>query len=301
MRVFVTGATGYIGSAIVRELVAVGHEVTGLARSPEKARALHAAGALALVGDATEPVPWLEQAAACQVLIHCIEPAAGGDPARTDMAALDALLAAALHSGEPRRLLYTSGCWSLGETGDVPAGEDYPTGHPAAVAAWRIPHERAVLEAAGGPLTTAVIRPGMVWGGQGGLISGFFRSAVERGAAELVGPGTNRWSCVHRRDVARLYRMIAERGAGGIFHAVDGAAIPVQRLAEAASHAAGRGGAVRAIPLPEARATLGATFADALALDQVLVAPRSVELGWLPAFEPFPERAPEAFREWQGS
>ncbi len=299
MRVFVTGATGYLGSAIVREFVAVGHDVTGLARSPEKAHALHAAGARALVGDATEPVGWLPEAAACDVLIHCIEPAASADPPRTDAAALEALLAAARRSGAPRRLLYTSGCWSLGQTGDVPAGEDYPADHPAAAAAWRVPHEELVLDAAGGPLTTAVIRPGMVWGGRGGLLGDFFRTAVDTGAAEFVGPGTNRWSCVHRRDVARLYRTIAERGAGGIFHAVDGAAIPVHRLAQAASHAAGRAGAVCAIPLAEARSALGAPLADALALDQVLVAPRSVQLGWLPSFEPFPEVAPEAFEEWR--
>ncbi len=298
MRVFLTGAPGYIGSAIARELVAVGHDVVALARSPEKAGAVHALGALALVGDATEPVGWLEEAAGCQVLIHCIEPG-GPEPARSDMAALEALLAAARRSGEPRRLLYTSGCWSLGATGDVPAGEDAPTDRPAAASAWRVPHERIVLDMAGGWLTTAVIRPGMVWGGRGGLINLFFQSAAERGAAEFIGPGTNRWSCVHRRDVARLYRMIAERGAGGIFHAVDGAAIPVRRLAEAASHASGRGGAVRQIPLEDARATLGVAFADALALDQVMVAPRSVQLGWAPSFEPFPERAAEAFREWR--
>lgn len=299
MRVFVTGAAGYIGSAIVRELVAVGHDVAGLARSAEKARAVHALGARALVGDATEPVGWLEDAAGCQVLIHVIEPAASDDPARTDMAAIEALLAAAGRSREPRRLLYTSGCWSLGATGDVPADEAAPTDRPAAASAWRVPHEHMVLDAAGGALTTAVIRPGMVWGGRGGLIGAFFQSAVDTGAAELVGPGTNRWSCVHRRDVARLYRMIAERAAGGIFHAVDGAAIPVQRLADAASHAAGRGGAVRSIALDEARATLGVALADALALDQVIVAPRSVQLGWAPSFEPFTERAPEAFAEWR--
>jgi len=297
MRVFVTGATGYIGSGIVRELVEAGHEVLGLARSPEKAGSVDAAGARGIVGDATEPVHWLAEAAACDALVHCIAPA-GPDRARTDAAALEALVAAA-REGAARALLYTSGVWSLGHTGDVPAGEDAPTDHPAEASAWRVPHERVALEAASGSLATAVIRSGMIWGGRGGLVNLFFESAVERGAAEYVGTGTSRWCCVHLRDVARLYRMVAERAAGGIFHAVDGSAIPVRRLAEAASHAAGRAGAVHAIPLAEARATMGA-LADALALDQVVVAPRSVELGWAPSFEPFPERAPEAFREWRG-
>jgi len=296
MRVFVTGANGYLGNAIARELADAGHDVLGLARTPEKARRVTAAGARAVLGDATEPAPWLERAAACDALVHCIAPG-GPEPARTDRAALDALLSVA-RAGGVHALLYTSGVWSLGATGDVPAGEDAPTDRPAAASAWRVPHEQLVLDAAGDGLATAVIRPGMIWGGRGGLLDAFFASAVERGAAEFVGPGTNRWSCVHLRDVARLYRTIAERRAGGIFHAVDGSAIPVRRLAEAASHAAGRAGAVRSIPLDTARADLGLA-ADALALDQVVIAPRSVLLGWAPSYEPFPERAPEAFQEWQ--
>lgn len=298
MRVFVTGANGYLGSAIVEELAGAGHEVLGLIRSPDRWQIVQDAGGRPILGgDAAEPAGWIDDARRCDVLVHCIEPGASAEPARTDAAALDALLAAA-RDGSARALLYTSGCWSLGATGDVPAGEDASTEGAPAISAWRVPHERIVLDAATPELATAVIRPGMVWGGARGLLSAFFRSAMDTGAAEIVGEGGNRWSCVHRRDVARLYRMVAERAGRGIFHAVDGAAIPVRRLARAASDAAGRGGAVRALPLDQARAALG-LLADALALDQVLVAPRSVQLGWAPTFEPFTERAVEAYEEWR--
>ncbi len=92
--------------------------------------------------------------------------------------------------------------------------------------------------------------------------------------------------------------MIIERRGRGIFHAVDGSAPTVSEVAQAASQAAGAAGATHAIPLAEARETLG-PFADALCLDQVLVARRSQDLGWQAQHPPFPQSAVAAFEEWQ--
>ncbi len=123
-----------------------------------------------------------------------------------DHAAVETLLDAARQAREGT-LVYTSGCWVLGNTGDVPADERAPTANAAELVAWRPAHERKVLDAAGDRLATAVIRPGIVYGGRGGILAGMFESAVEGGAAEFIGDGDNRWSLVHREDLAELYRL----------------------------------------------------------------------------------------------
>ncbi len=303
LRVFVTGATGYLGSAIVRELVAAGHEVTGMTRWAEKTLDVKDLGARAVVGDIKSSDTFRRVAAKHDVLIH-VAAEGSKETAMADRGAVDALLwAARQHEREkgepPRCVIYTSGCWILGETGDGPADEDAPIDHPAKLVAWRPAHERQVLEAATEDVATAVIRPGMVYGGGRGLISALFAAAERDGAAEIVGDGTNRWSPVHVGDVARLYRLVAEARARGIFHCTEGAGTPVIELARAASRAAGREGAVRHVPLDEARETMG-PLADALALDQVIVSNRSErELGWRHEHPRFVESAEEVYREWR--
>ena len=115
-----------------------------------------------------------------------------------------------------------------------------------------------------------------------------------------MGDGENRWPLVHREDVGRLYRWVAESRGRGIFHAVDGTALRVRDIAAAASRAAGRSGDTRGVPLSEARRMLGG-FADALCLDQELTARRSRALGWTARHPPFPAAAEAAFHEWAAS
>ncbi len=294
MRVFVTGATGYVGSAVVKAFVDRGHRVTGLARAPEKDAALKALGADPVRGSLPDLPRMQEALADADVLVHCAMDYALG-PAG-DRAAIDALLAAARASGAPRCVIYTSGVWVVGETRS-PAGEDAPTDHPAAAVAWRPAHERLVLAAATGPLAAAVIRPGIVWGERRGLMAGFLEAGARGEAAAHVGPGENRWPPVHRDDLAQLYRAVAESGARGVFHGVDGSAPRVKDLAAALAAAAG-GGTTRAIPLEEARKSMG-PMADALAMDQVVVSTRAAEVGWKPLRPRFPEAARDAFREWK--
>lgn len=301
-RIFVTGATGYIGRAVVRELAAAGYEVTGLTRWAEKTLDIKALGARAVVGDVRASDTFRRVAAAHDVLIHIALESSDARIA-ADRAAIEALLWAARQherrKGEaPRCVIFTSGVFVLGNTGDAPAAEDASTAGAADVAAWRPAHERLVLDAATEDIATAVIRPGMVYGGRGGLIGAFFESAERDGAAAFVGDGTNRWAPVYRGDLARLYRIIAERRARGIFHCAEAGGTPVEALARAASEAAGRGGAGRQVPLEEARRTMG-TSADALVLDQVVASPRAEALGWRHEHAPFVESAAEVYDEWK--
>jgi nucleoside-diphosphate-sugar epimerase len=219
-----------------------------------------------------------------------------GPPA--DAEAIAAMLDGARQTGRAFVVVYTSGVWVLGET-RTPASEAEPIVRSAAAVAWRPAHERRVLEAATDRLTTAVVRPGIVFGERRGLVVPWFESAAREGRAAFVGTGGQRWAFVHRTDLGELYRLVVERRARGVFHGVDGASPTVAEAAAAASRAAGKGGAVRAIPVEEARKTMG-PMADALAMDQVVVSARGAEVGWAPRHPPFVADAPNAFREWRG-
>lgn len=301
MCVFVTGGTGYIGRAVVGELTGAGYEVTVLLRSPEKEGLVSDLGARSHPGDMTSPETYRSEAAEHDALLH-LAFQYGPETTEADRTAVRTLLESA-REGRARLVVYTSGCWVLGETRDGPAAEDAPVDRPASVVEWRPAHERQVLEAAvGGPgsgyLATAVIRPGMVYGGEGALTGRLFETAVEDGAAEYVGDGENRWSLVHLDDLARLYRLVVEREAAGVFHGVDGTPMRVAEVAAAASRAAGAGGEARGVPVAQAREKLG-PVADALCLDQVLEGRRARALGWRPERPSFREGAEAAYREWR--
>ena len=299
MRIFLTGATGYVGSAVLDALVRAGHEVTALVRSGAKASWVAKRGGHAVVGDLATPSSYLDGAQGHQAYVHTALDAAPRT-ADTDRLAIETLVGCATsgRSGADSKVfVYTSGVWVLGEC-KTPASEAEPIVRPAAAVAWRPSHEKRVLEAATDRIATAVVRPGIVFGEKRGLVVPWFESAVKDGRAAFAGTGDQRWALVHRTDLAELYRLVLERRARGIFHGVDGASPTVAEAAAAASRAAGKGGAVRAIPLEEARKAMG-PMADALAMDQVVVSARGAELGWAPKHAPFLADAPNAFREWR--
>ena len=276
MRVFLTGATGYIGTAVAERLRAAGHTLSGLARSDASAQRLAAADIRPIRGDFSNPGSVSAAAAAADGVISL---ATTYDPA-VDGPAIDAILEALAGSDKP--FVYTSGIWSHGDTGDAVADETTPPKPPALVQ-WRQAVEDRVRQGARRGIRTVVIRPAIVYGRGGGIPAGFVDSARKEGSARYVGTGKNRWPFVHVDDLAELYLLALERApAGTLLLGVSGPSHPVEEVAAAASRGAGAGGRTTAWPLEEARKSLGA-YADALVLDQQASGRRAQEtLGWQP-------------------
>jgi nucleoside-diphosphate-sugar epimerase len=294
MRVFITGATGYIGQAVVPALVEAGHEVVGLSRSAEKDNALVKLGAEPVRGSLSEPESYRAEAAQCEVIIHAaFDYQAEG--AAKDLSAVDTLLAAAKQGGA-KSFIFTSGVWVLGSCPD--GADEHHATHPFPTVKWRVDHEQRVLAARTADLATAVLRPGIVYGGKSSLLNPLFESAERDGAATYVGDGKNRWPLIYRDDLAQLYRLIIETQADGLFHGVDGSSLAVAEVARLAGLAAGKGGETKSLPLEVAKKERGA-WVEALVLDQVVIAPRSRELGWQPRFASFAQGSVPAYSEWK--
>jgi len=283
MHIFLTGATGYIGSAVLDAMIKGGHRVTAIARDPEKAKKLLAKGAtpvIAELGLAKMYVPLLKSTDA--VVHTAYESSPRG--VQVDQLAIETMLAAQRDAtaadGKSRAFLYTSGVWVLGRTAKA-ADEDSPLDPPPHVA-WRPAHEDLVLAAASSGLRPVVIRPGVVYGGGRGIVSDLIKDALN-GIVRVVGPGKNRWPCVYDHDLGDLYVRVLEAPlAAGIFHANDEADERVSDIVEAIAGQVPQRPDIRHMPMAEARKKLG-TYADALALDQKVRSPKARALGWAPS------------------
>jgi nucleoside-diphosphate-sugar epimerase len=277
MKVFLTGASGYIGSAVAERLRAAGHEVSGLARNDAAAEKLTRAGVRPVRGDFTDPESVADATRSAEGVIST----ATTYDASIDGPAVDAMLG--VLAGSNRPFVYTSGIWSHGDTGGKVVDETSPP-KPIALVAWRQAVEDRVLEAAGRGIRSVVIRPAIVYGRGGGILGGFVDSGRKEGAARYVGTGKNRWPVVHVDDLADLYLLALESAPPGtLLLAVSGPSRTVAELAAAASRGAGTGGKTSGWPLEEAKQKLG-PYADALVLDQQASGKRAEELlGWKPS------------------
>jgi nucleoside-diphosphate-sugar epimerase len=304
MRIFLTGATGYIGGAVLDALVRGGHDVTALVRTNEKAKSVAKRGAHPVIGNLAEPESFKGAADAQDGYVHtAFDYSAGGGPA-VEKAALDVILAAARRprtagaAPQTRFVIYTSGIWILGKTPE-PAAEDAPI-NPIAMASFRPAHEQLVLGAAGDHLRTIVVRPGVVYGGGNGMVSDIFKSA-SNGLVRVIGDGNNHWPCVYDRDLADLYaRIVAREDASGVYHANDEADERVNDIVDAIKPYLPVKPDVRYVPIEEARHKMG-PYADALALDQVVRSPRSRALGWTPTLHSVSGNAARLLEEWRAS
>jgi len=242
MKIFVTGASGWIGSAVVPELLGAGHEVVGLARSDASAQRLEAAGATVQRGDLDDPEGLAKAAADSDGVIHLAfqhEVAFGGNFAAagaTDRRAVEAMGAALADSDRP--FVLASGMIGL-TAGRVATEDDGLVASPevrANPAGRRVATALLTLSLRGIGVRSSVLRfaPTVHGDGDHGFLATLVGIARQRGVAGYVGDGTNRWPAVHRTDAARLARLAVEAApAGSVLHAVGDEGVPFREIAEA--------------------------------------------------------------------
>jgi nucleoside-diphosphate-sugar epimerase len=258
MRIFLTGATGYIGNAVALNLRKHGHDVAALVRPESETRSLRDAGVVLIAGDlsALSSLEFNEYDA----IVHTAV-------AKKNAVALDkGAVEVFTKSGRP--FLYTSGVWILGNTTNA---NESTRVNPLPIVAFRSAHETLVLESGG-----AALRPGCVYGGRQSMFADWFTSVKEGAPIRIVGDGKNRWACVSLEDLADCYLRAIEQGATGVLHATDDTHSTLNDLARALSKDA------KIEHVPVDREKLG-PFADALLVDQVILSDATRrKLGWKP-------------------
>ena len=283
MRVFVTGATGFIGSAIVAELTNAGHQVLGLARTDAGARFLIDAGAQVHRGDLEDLESLRSGATMSDGVIHTAFnhdfPKFAAN-CEMDRRAIEALGSALASSGRP--LVVTSGT-GLIAPGRLATEEDEPASGSTSFP--RVSEQTAASWAARGAYATVVRLPQVHDRDKQGFVSYAIAIARQKGVSAYVGDGLNRWPAVRRLDAAHLYRLVLEKGsAGARYHAVAEEGVPLREIAEAI----GRGLKVPVVAMPPEEAArhfgflgffVGADCPASSALTQE-------RLGWRPTTQP---------------
>jgi len=283
MKVFCTGASGYIGGSVAAHLAAAGHQVTGLVRSPEKADSVRAYGIEPLLGTLDDAEILSRAAQAADVVVN----AANADHRGSVVALLDAIAG----SGKP--LIHTSGSSIVGtrargERSDAVFDEDTPiTPSPARVA--RVALNKFILSYRDRACRPVIICPSLIYGvGHGAgpdsvQVPLLIKLAKKRGNAAHAGPGENIWSNVHIDDLVPLYALAIEKAPAGAFYFAESGENSMREVCEAINRMMGFQGPPTAMSMAEAASEWGeGTAEDTMASNSRVRATHARQLGWKP-------------------
>jgi nucleoside-diphosphate-sugar epimerase len=279
-KIFVIGATGYLGGVLARHFFAEGHDVKGSARSQEAAAKLAEAGITPVIGNLDGPMnALLPSVRDADVIVYAAQVEFDREPAVMEQ------LCQAL-AGTGKTLIFTSGSGVFMKmTGgdwisDALAEDD--AFEPLPFMASRVEAERIVRAAAETGIRTMVVRPPAIWGpGDNGQVARVYRTVASTGAACYIGLGLAAYSCVHHDDLARLYSLAIERGMPGALYHASGGEIPWRWIAEAVARDLGV--PTRSLSMEEANEMFGVAGAAIYSACSRSLDPRSrIELGWKP-------------------
>jgi len=277
MRIFLTGATGYIGNAVAFALRERDHDVTALVRAGADGGPLRARGVVVITGDLASLRSIAGTLSEYDAYIHSAF-SATPDAVALDRTAVDVFTSAGGY------FLYTSGVWVLGNATNGKRFDEESPASPLKLVAWRPAHEQAVMRSG----NNGVLRPGIVYGGRQNLCSKWFAAADQKQPVEIAGDGRNHWPMVDVAELAQLYARVVEQKATGVLHGVDDTDATVADCARAVA------------PDIENKPAAGA-YGEALTSNQVVSSEKTRrKLGWNPR-KTFTSTIDEQWREWRAA
>jgi nucleoside-diphosphate-sugar epimerase len=283
MKIFCTGASGYIGGSVAAHLVAAGHQVAGLVRSQDKADAVRARGIEPVLGTLDDAAVLSDAARTAEIVVN----AASADHKGAVVALLDAL------AGSGKTFIHTSGSSIIGtrargERSDAVFDED-TLFTPSPARAARVALNEFILSYRGKGCRPGIICPSLIHGAGLGAkpdsvqVPWLIRLAKKRGNAAHAGPGENIWSNVHIDDLVTLYALAIEKAPAGSFYFAENGEHSMRELCDAINRMLGFQGPPTAISMAEAAVEWGEGAAeDTMASNSRVRAKRARQLGWMP-------------------
>lgn len=307
MRILVTGATGFVGRAVTRALLADGHDVLALVRTPAKAADLEATGAALAVGEMLRPDTYVPKVSEVDAVVHTAQYGTSGRLTRAKLEqvkAADEIMTKALAQAcleQRKRLVYTSGCFNYGDHGDAWITETTPeTPSPLGEGHHDLTNYLLGLHQQDG-LEVIILAPGFVYG-PGGLFKTSFYDLLHKGQLRVFGKGKNFWSPVHVDDLARAYVRAVERDvsgdiAGEVVNVVDNEPLRLRELIDTFTDAASRP-RVGSVPPWLLGLAIGGPLVTSLTTSfRVRNDKAERVLGWTPTFRSFRDGIPQVLQQ----